>query len=315
MVKTYIVEKILSDNEIADNEGRYFTTDDIRILIDGDADVYTSDGKLLLKLRKQLIPHNICIDAVDAFRSFSKKRHANRGAAAGLLNRDKIPTYVGEYIKSGKFRTKFISNTSGIQSKQDISNMSPSNIVGFYDRPNRNIKGMKSQCRLTAFNRDFPGLWEKALPFIYKCDQIFKTLVPFKYEKQKLRAEQTKEFIIRGTSFSTVTLNYSWQTALHRDSGDYLDGFGNVVVLEDHDNVNTYTGGYTCFPQYGIGVNVRQGDFLAMDVHEWHCNTNLIADHDNVYGKWNKTQIKNLWYLNRLSVVLYLRHNMLRCKK
>ena len=32
-------------------------------------------------------------------------------------------------------------------------------------------------------------------------------------------------------------------------------------------------GGYTCFPQFGIGVDVRRGDFLAMDVHEWHMTT------------------------------------------
>ena len=36
--------------------------------------------------------------------------------------------------------------------------------------------------------------------------------------------------------------------------------------------------------------------------------------HDKIFGKWNKTEIENLWYLNRLSVVCYLRDNMLRCK-
>ena len=25
--------------------------------------------------------------------------------------------------------------------------------------------------------------------------------------------------------------------------------------------------------QYGVAVDVRNGDFLAMDVHQWHCNT------------------------------------------
>ena len=36
-----------------------------------------------------------------------------------------------------------------------------------------------------------------------------------------------------------------------------------------------YHGGYTLFPQYRIGFDLRTGDFLAMDVHEWHCNTEL----------------------------------------
>jgi hypothetical protein len=41
-------------------------------------------------------------------------------------------------------------------------------------------------------------------------------------------------------------------------------------------------------------VDVRQGDFLAMDVHEWHCNTPIIGT-------------------GRLSIVAYLRKNMIKC--
>ena len=100
-------------------------------------------------------------------------------------------------------------------------------------------------------------------------------------------------------------MNYSWRT-IHKDAGDYHDGFGNLIVLEDNLNNNKYKGGYTCFPQYKIGVNVRQGDYLAMNVHEWHCNTELMPINKNIDGKWNKMDIDNLWYLNRLSLLCYL---------
>ena len=48
-----------------------------------------------------------------------------------------------------------------------------------------------------------------------------------------------------------------WRTALHKDKGDFDDGFGNLTVCGD----NEYNGCYTGFPQYGICFNVKRGDF------------------------------------------------------
>ena len=48
------------------------------------------------------------------------------------------------------------------------------------------------------------------------------------------------------------------------------------------------------FPQYGVAVDARHGDFVAMDVHQWHCNTSIVGN-------------------GRLSVVCYLRSGMLKC--
>ncbi len=45
--------------------------------------------------------------------------------------------------------------------------------------------------------------------------------------------------------------------------------YKSACVLQAGNN----KGGYTVFPQYGIGVNVREGYFLSMDVHEYHDNT------------------------------------------
>ena len=33
------------------------------------------------------------------------------------------------------------------------------------------------------------------------------------------------------TAFSTITINRNFRTALHRDAGDYKDGFGNLTVI------------------------------------------------------------------------------------
>jgi hypothetical protein len=65
------------------------------------------------------------------------------------------------------------------------------------------------------------------------------------------------------------------------------------VVLQRGD----YEGGETCFIQYGVGVDVREGDFLLMDVHQLHANTKLqLKTKDSI----------------RLSIVSYLRTGIWR---
>ena len=41
-------------------------------------------------------------------------------------------------------------------------------------------------------------------------------------------------------------------------------------------------------PQYGIAANIRQGDFMAMNVHEWHCNTEFKPLINKIGGKWKE---------------------------
>ena len=314
MVKEITVSKIMSDSAIALREGEYFDEDHYNTILDEDTDVYTDDGKLLLKFRKNVIPSKLTDNALVAYGVAAKKTHENRGAAAGVLDRNKMNRYIGDFVNEGKFRTKFISNTTGIESKQATSNLSASNIAGYYDRPDRNLLGKGPPCRLTAFNRDNPDLWDKSVPFLRKVDSLFKELTPDRHAAQLKRCQQVSQFAIADTAYSTITINYSWRTALHKDAGDYEDGFGNLIVVEDSDNPHKYRGAYMGFPQYGVAANVRTGDFLAMDVHEWHCNTKIIPDYKVKVDKSDRNVI-NGWHFNRLSIVCYLRNDMLRCKK
>ena len=161
-------------------------------------------------------------------------------------------------------------------------------------------------CRTTQFTKKNVDKWKKTIPLIKEADRLFKKLVPDRYKIQLERAQQTPKFQIDNTAYSTITLNYNWRTASHCDSGDLDEGFGNLIVLEKSKsnynsklkdtNTNGYTGGYLGFPRWGICVDVRQGDFLAMDVHEYHSNTPIIGD-------------------GRLSVVCYLRKKMINCKR
>jgi len=58
-----------------------------------------------------------------------------------------------------------------------------------------------------------------------------------------------------------------------------------------------YKGSYTGFPQYGCAVDCRQGDFLAMDVHQLHGNSPMIPTDDTSM---------------RLSLVSYLREGIVK---
>jgi hypothetical protein len=307
------VKQKISDQEISKLEGTYFTEDDFDIIIKDDSDIYRLDAQgrrhLLLKIRKNVIPKEICNQAFFALEEEAKKPHTNRGAAAGLLTKRKLPAYVKEIAQKGKFRGKYYGHDDRLR-KDDISNMARSGIIGFYDQIDRNYYRRLSRkkdkttiivpCRTTKFTKDQPEKWKETFAFFEAIDQQFKSLVPEAHEKQYQRASKTPDFQILDTAFSTATINYNWQTALHRDIGDFDEGFGNLVVLEDpKQSRQKWSGGYLGFPQYGLAVDVRNGDFLAMDVHQWHSNTPIISDGENEHV--------------RLSVVSYLRKNMLKC--
>jgi hypothetical protein len=314
-IRVYEVKPKLTDVEIAKLEGMYFTEEDFDIIVKENADIYRLDSMgnrhLLLKIRKNVIPSDICKKTFMALQEEAKKPHTNRGAAAGILSQRKLPPYVKEIIAKGKFRGKYIGHDDRVR-KDDISNLSRSSIIGYYDQIDRNYyrrlsrkkdkQSVKVPCRVTKFVKDQPKKWEETFDFYKVIDNQFKKLVPDAHMKQQIQASKTPEYQILDTAFSTSTINYNWQTALHRDAGDFEGGFGNLVILEDPlMERQTWSGGYLGFPQYKIAVDVRNGDFLAMDVHQWHSNTPII-----------KGDIKELEHA-RLSIVSYLRKNMIKC--
>ena len=300
-IKVIVVEKKLKDDYIKSKEGEYFDDKHYDLVIDFDCDVYyyDEDGnkKTLLKFRKNVIPDKLCRIGIKNLKKAAQKTHDNRGASAGKIDLKKMPSYANEasqLVGRNKFRVKaYISKHTGKLVKNSLGNISQSNIIGYYDKRDRNYKS-NTPSRTTAFTSQQVDKWENVIPLIQCIDKQFKKLIPSNYRIQYDRAHETP-FVIKDTAFSTVTINYNWRTALHKDAGDLQEGFGNLVVLEEGD----YKGGYTGFPQFKVCVDVRNGDFLAMDVHEWHCNTKI------------KPITKDY---TRLSLVAYLREKMLNCK-
>jgi hypothetical protein len=94
--------------------------------------------------------------------------------------------------------------------------------------------------------------------------------------------------------FTTVTVNKTFRTASHRDAGDFSDGLSNLLVLSNNGN---YSGGYLILPEVRIAINIRPGDLLLVNNHEYiHCNTPMVMHDEEA---------------ERISLVCYLREKML----
>lgn len=254
-------------------------------LIRHDCDVYKPDGGLLMRFRRNVIPRNIARVAYHALRTAAKAT-SNRGVAAGAVTDENLPPNM---VKLSRSRMLAI-RPDGTLSNTDYARLVKSGVVGYYDRYPR-----IPYCRMTAFNTDHYDEFRAAYPYLAAIDNLYRVLVPDAYARQRAMVERTaQDFVIRGTAFTTVTVNRNWQTAVHRDAGDYADGFGNLAVLE----AGRYRGGYLCFPRYRVAVDVRSCDFLAMDVHELHGNLPMVG----LTRRWE-----------RVSVVCYYRENMWKC--
>jgi len=243
--------------------------DDIKDIIDHDADVYTEEGKLLLRFRKNVLTDTNSKKFYDNIIQFAKNVSSNRGNATGSKNR------------SLWTNPKVMSNIFGF-----FDRWSPSQKIIFKRLSTKPAVDVR-ECR---FNMDYPDKYKETIPLIKEVDELYKKLTPDQYENQYKKAKQT-HFKIPGTSFTTVTTNINYQTSVHTDKGDDDEGFGNLAVIEQ----GKYSGAETCFPQYGIGIDVRSCDILFMDVHQPHANLPMIKE--------DKDAI-------RLSIVCYLRKNI-----
>lgn len=269
-VKEYYLEKLIPFEKMETLKNTYVKRSQIKLIIDHDADVYDKNGKLLLKFRKNVLNNENVKDFYDNVIKFAKNTSSNRGSTSGSVKKN-----VWENPKV------------------------MSNILGYFDKfsPMQKMlmRGEKiEEIRETRFNMDYPEKFQKLVPLIKEIDTLYKKYTPEYYKKQKKKADET-HFKIPDTSFTTITTNVNFQTSIHKDKGDDMDGFGNLAVIENGE----YTGGETCFPQYGVGVDVRTNDILFMDVHEWHGNL-PIHKKDNAI---------------RLSIVCYLRYNVWKNSK
>jgi len=361
--KVLIVEKIYSDDEIKSKEGQWFEESDIKYpIVNSNTDVYRLDDEgnrhLLLKFRKNVIPDKLIKIGWDSYKDLAKASRG-RGASAGPIDTNSQYWGKRKLVDTKKWSTGYL-NPKGLElhdslspldesellskcqeldikikeglskdelihliikrqggiSKMKVNNQVASNPIGFYES-GKNFADLP--CRLTHFTRTNFERYNDGLPFIQHIDKLFQKLIPEAHNKQLTRADTKPHLKIPKTAFSTVTINRNFRTAMHRDAGDFKDGFGNLTVIER----GKYHGGYTIFPQYGVAIDLRNNDFVAMDVHQWHCNTPMYeTEEDKLFNESLEPVFKDnpevgtvgiYEKYTRISFVCYLREKIANC--
>ena len=82
-VTIYYVDKDYDDTEMQKKMNKKLKRGDIKTIIDHDADVYTNEGKLLLRFRKNKLDKDNVKDFYDNIINFAQKPTSNRGSASG----------------------------------------------------------------------------------------------------------------------------------------------------------------------------------------------------------------------------------------
>lgn len=242
------------------------------LIIDHDADGFDVNGKILFKFRKNAIPFDIIKSGYESFKDAIIWTEGRGTASGGAFKR---PRQDGS-----------VSNTNVGQAVQ-------AGVVGFMDRGE---SGRNRYCRKTAFSKDYFEKFKAGVPFVEHIDKLYQELCPEHYGRQISIARGTnRNYRIADTSFTTITVNKNFQTAVHQDAGDFPEGFGNLCVYRE----GFYEGAYLVMPEYRVAVNLQNCDMLFMDVHKWHGNTAFINMSED--------------YL-RVAFVMYYRANMFQCK-
>ena len=269
-MELYLPEKI-SDLILETQQGKFldFTPEwtFIEDLSIEETKIYDAETrKKIAHLKRNAISNTICDLALQHFLPIAKKHDStNRGMAAGTITRNVI------------------------NNKYEKSDSVHSIVLGYFDSTNG-----KLPCRLTKYSKDYFEQYQHGLPFIQAMDNCFNELCPYAYRRQ-YDVSSNSGFYISDTAFSTLTVNYNFRTALHVDKGDFKDGFGNLVVCS-----KDVEGGYLLFPKYQLALKLNTGDYLAMDVHQYHCNSPFRLLNTDSY---------------RLSFVGYFRSSLSKCKE
>ena len=317
-VKQVILEPKMTDDQLKAREGTYFSEKDADTNYNEDVDVYAKDDdapggkRLLARLRKNVIPHDVIKVAWKNFYNASSASR-NRGAAAGPIDLKSKYWTRRKPTQLQKWSARYIEK--GKVSKMRVNNNVFSSVLGYFEQ----TPFMGLPCRLTSYTQKYFEQYKAGIPYIEELDKTFKKLVPDRYKAQHTQAHAKPDFQIGNTAFSSVTLNRNFRTGLHMDAGDLKAGFGNLSVIQR----GKYSGAYTLFPRYKIGFDLRTGDFLAMDVHEWHCNTEMRESAEDkkfnkalteIYKNDKETGTQGIEKLySRLSFVCYLRENLIKC--
>ena len=311
----------LSNDEVLKLKGKFLDDSAYDTLISSDCDCFKEDGSILFKFRKSIHEKDECEIAFLAFKNLAKATRG-RGAAAGPIDVDSIywkkkqGVIINKSGNSASYETKNKDGTMSLSSMR-VQNLVATNIIGYWSESKQ--LSYDYPCRLSHYSKTEFMKCEDGQPFIEKIGKSYQSLHPEMYRIQMDQAQIMPEMTLGTTPFSTITINRNFRTAVHQDAGDF--GFGNLSVIE----YGYYHGGYYVIPKYRIAIDMKSGDHLCVDVHEFHSNTEMYetaedrSKNDEMPDIFNDNLEVGVVGLNnrfaRISLVCYLRDKLKECKK
>lgn len=268
------VIKLQTQPEPKDWSMQFVDDTDYDELFDEDVDVFKPDGQPLISLRKKALSRDAVGKAWTVLKNIRISPSNMRGTAGGRATE--------KWVRDDGTPTGLVRVPRGWETN--------SYIVGYFERTVR-----MPYCRSCAWNLDNPDKFEKLLPMIKEVDALFEKSVPERYANQKAYAERTsKDFVIPGTVFTTLTINKTFRTACHKDAGDLESGFSCLSVVRQ----GIYNGGHLVLPAWRLAVKLDTYDLVMIDAHEFHGNTQIVPISKDA---------------QRYSIVYYFREAMTKC--
>jgi hypothetical protein len=265
--------------ELEQKKGKMLQPADVNFLLCGPCRVLKPDGKPLCVYLPASVPPNMRAESWEILHTLRGSYTDNRGMASGTPRIDSGAT----------------------QQQRSRARLVDSAIAGAFDP-----SGPKQYCRLTAWTGQETARWQGLWPLFQHISGQLQQHVPERYAVQARQAARTApEWLVPGTPFTTITINNTYETAVHTDKCDLEAGFSTLAVFR----AGAYTGGWICFPEYRLAADMQDGDLLLMDAHEWHGNTPFSPQPAREHNGRLSTDPG----YERISVVCYFRTNMVKC--
>jgi hypothetical protein len=129
----------------------------------------------------------------------------------------------------------------------------------------------KYKNRISSYYKKYPERVDSIYPLSSEINTLFKQLYPEMHLKMKKRVntKNNKQWVFHDTVFTTATVNKNFQTAMHKDKGNWE---WSAIAIHQND----IKGGYILFPEYRLKVKVEDGSVLFGPMNDlYHLNTEI----------------------------------------
>lgn len=267
----------ISDDEMEAKIGKVLTREDFNLVPTQDCIVRKPDGQVLLIYRRGIIPPGLRDATWPILHELKDEYTTNRGLASGTPRLD----------GPGKR-----SYAMGV----------PSALLGAFE-----AQGPKQYCRLTAWTGRETEKYRALWPLLEFIGDRMQADAPDRWAAQMREVSHThSDWLIPGTPFTTVTVNNTYPTGVHKDAGDLDEGISTLAVFRRGD----YAGAHLVFPEYRVAVDMQDGDLLLMDAHSWHGN---IDFEPSVLRAPTGRMLADPGF-ERISIVAYFRTKLITCE-